>query len=98
MLSALCSLAAASGLVFGGDVDEDYGCLWTNAEVGRRTAEAYVPHEGDILFYDDQNVPWTVLYWLGGTAPPFHVGIVVKRPDGSTAILEAGADDNPVVH
>ncbi len=30
---------------------------------------------------------------LGGTKPPFHVGIVVKRPVGSPAVLEAGPDD-----
>ena len=81
-------MLAASGLVVGAAPDDAIGWLHKNG-----AAEPYIPHEGDVLFYDDLNKLWTFLFWLGGTKPPFHVGIVVKRPDGSPAVLEAGADD-----
>jgi hypothetical protein len=58
-----------------------------------RPAEAYVPHEGDLIFYDDHNPVWLALFAWAGTGPPLHTGIVVKRYNGSLAILEAGPDD-----
>jgi hypothetical protein len=53
----------------------------------------YAPREGDLIFYDDHNRAWTALFALAGTGPPLHMGIVVKKPDGSFAVLEAGPDD-----
>jgi hypothetical protein len=53
----------------------------------------YAPREGDLVFYDEHSVIWTVLFALAGTGPPLHMGIVVKKPDGSLAVLEAGPDD-----
>ncbi len=56
-------------------------------------AVAYVPREGDLIFYDDHNRAWTALFALAGTGPPLHVGIVVKDRDGALVVLEAGPDD-----
>jgi hypothetical protein len=53
----------------------------------------YQPREGDIVFFDDKNPLWTLLFRWAGTGPPLHVGLVVKRGDGSLAVLEAGPDD-----
>jgi hypothetical protein len=59
----------------------------------RSAVVPYVPREGDLVFFDDRKSFWDFLYWIGGTAAPFHAGIVVKRPDGHLAVLEAGPDD-----
>lgn len=74
-----------------------YGYLWTyrTGPDGCTTREVipYEPREGDLLFFDDMSVLWTKLYAIARTAPPFHAGIVVKKPDGRLAALEAGPDD-----
>ncbi len=78
------------------------GVLYHSLPDGRggtyASTSAYVPREGDLVFFDDRKVPWDFLYWIAGTAAPFHVGIVVKRPDGNMAILESGPDDTLYVH
>src|SRR5215469_15061876 len=56
-------------------------------------AVAYAPREGDLIFYDDHSRVWNTLFALAGTGPPLHMGIVVKKPDGTFAVLEAGPDD-----
>jgi hypothetical protein len=53
----------------------------------------YAPREGDLVFYDDKHVGWTLLFAYAGTGAPLHMGIVVKKDDGKFAILEAGPDD-----
>ena len=53
----------------------------------------YTPREGDLVFYDDKNLAWTLLFAYAGTGAPLHMGIVVKKADGKLAILEAGPDD-----
>lgn len=55
---------------------------------------AYKPREGDLIFYDDRNVAWNVLFAYAGTGAPLHMGIVFKKKDGKLAILEAGPDDS----
>jgi hypothetical protein len=74
-----------------------YGYLWFYGPDGQsgtaKRVEAYCPREGDIVFFDDMSKFWEFLYWIGHTAPPFHTGIVVRRPDGTPAILESGPDD-----
>lgn len=74
-----------------------HGYLWTyrQDDHGRtvRLVETYCPKEGDWLFFDDMSKWWTFLYKIGNTAPPFHAGIVVKKPDGQLAVLESGPDD-----
>lgn len=53
----------------------------------------YVPREADLVFFDDRNIGWSLLFAYAGTGPPLHMGIVVKKADGKLAILEAGPDD-----
>jgi hypothetical protein len=53
----------------------------------------YLPREGDLIFYDDHSVMWTKLFALAGSGPPLHMGVVVRKPDGAWAVLEAGPDD-----
>jgi hypothetical protein len=79
-----------------------YGYLWFYGPDGQggtaKRVEPYCPHEGDIVFFDDMSKFWEFLYWIGHTAPPFHTGIVVKRPDGTPAILESGPDDTLYIY
>lgn len=61
--------------------------------MGARQTLPYEPREGDLVFYDDHNPVWLALFSLADTGPPLHMGIVVKKPDGTMAVLEAGPDD-----
>src|SRR5262245_36355509 len=74
-----------------------YGYLWTYRAgpngATEREVIPYEPREGDLLFFDDMSLIWTYLYRIARTAPPFHAGVVVKKPDGRLAALEAGPDD-----
>jgi hypothetical protein len=56
-------------------------------------AVPYEPREGDLVFYDDHSKVWTALFALAGTGPPLHMGIVVRKTDGTLTVLEAGPDD-----
>src|SRR5262249_30916708 len=73
------------------------GYLWTYRPDGHggtaKEVLPYCPREGDIVFFDDQSKFWEFLYRIGHTAPPFHTGIVFKKPDGTYALLESGPDD-----
>jgi hypothetical protein len=95
---ALASLLLALSLAPAGtQPGEAVGCLrWFEAD-GKGGAiarsEPYVPREGDIVFFDDASKWWGFLYKIGRTGPPFHTGLVVKKPDGSMGILESGPDD-----
>lgn len=79
-----------------------YGYLWHYVPDGKggmtKVVTPYEPREGDIVFFDDMSKWWTFLYAIASTAPPFHAGIVVKEPDGTPAILEAGPDDTLYVY
>lgn len=74
-----------------------YGYLWTYKPDGNggtvREVIPYEPREGDWIFFDDLSEWWTFLYKIASTAPPFHAGIVIKKPDGKLAVLESGPDD-----
>src|SRR5262245_22441597 len=59
----------------------------------QRKVVRYRPREGDLVFFDDRNPAWMVLFAWAGTGPPLHMGIVVKKSDGTLAVLEAGPDD-----
>jgi hypothetical protein len=76
----------------------DESFLWTAApgrvDSTRFLREAYVPKEGDLLFFTDHSPFWRVLYLLAYTAPPYHVGIVVRLHDGRLGTLEAGPYDS----
>jgi hypothetical protein len=63
----------------------------------RPAVKNYQPQPGDMVFYDDYNVKWGILYAYVGSGPPFHSGIFFRRPDGSMAVLESGPDDNQYV-
>jgi hypothetical protein len=58
-----------------------------------RETVAYMPREGDLVFYDDGNLLWTLAFAYAGTGSPLHMGIVFKKSDGKLAVLEAGPDD-----
>ena len=103
MGSVLHSLLLTACLAPGdGAAPADYGYLWFYRPDGHggacKTVEPYRPRQGDILFFDDMSKFWEFLYWLGHTAPPFHTGIVFKKPDGTCAILESGPDDTLYVY
>ncbi len=56
----------------------------------REPVRPYFPQPGDIFLASDKEwwAKWG--HWLAGTGAPQHSGIVVARPDGSLALLEAG--------
>jgi hypothetical protein len=55
--------------------------------------EPYVPHEGDLVLFDDHNPTWKFLYHMVGSDLPDHSGIIFTLPDGRLALLEAAPDD-----
>jgi hypothetical protein len=58
----------------------------------RGPAVPYVPQPGDIFLCTGKE-GWSKLgHLLAWTAAPQHTGMVVARPDGSLALLEAGPD------
>jgi len=63
----------------------------------RPQTEAYQPQPGDMVFYDDYNTKWGMLYAYVGSGPPFHSGIFFRKPDGSMAVVESGPDDSHYV-
>jgi len=91
MQAMLLSLIAAVSLAPGGE--ENRAGYLTQAP-GADQSEPYAPREGDLIFFDDHSDIWNVLFAWAGTGPPLHVGIVMKRYNGSLAILEAGPDDS----
>jgi len=64
----------------------------------RGQARAYVPQPGDIMVYTDSNMFWEITHDMALAFQPHGSGIVVKRPDGSLGILEAGPNDCLQVH
>jgi hypothetical protein len=96
MVSALHAAALTAALL-GGLPDAPVGYLWFYRTDDRgQTSKAvvpYVPREGDMIFYDDQSKFWEFMYALAHTTPPYHCGIVVRKPTGELATLEAGPDD-----
>ena len=75
--------------------DEATGYLKIEPKTDKAKTEIirYAPREGDLVFYDDHSLMWTLLFAYAGTGSPLHMGIVVKKTDGSFAVLEAGPDD-----
>lgn len=58
----------------------------------RLQGERYNPQPGDLVLFDGHCNWTTKLYRYCGTNAPLHAGVVFAHPDGSFAILEAGAD------
>lgn len=91
-MTGMCSsILVVAGLCASGP-DDALGQLGIE-EKGKPAALRYEPSVGDLVFFDDHNPIWTALFVWAGTGPPLHMGIVVKKVDGSFAVLEAGPDD-----
>jgi hypothetical protein len=56
----------------------------------REPPEPYQPQPGDLVLATDQNRLGKLGHWAAGSGAPQHSGIVVARPDGRLAVLEAG--------
>src|SRR5947209_2726169 len=54
---------------------------------------AYVPQPGDIMLRLDSSKFWRITHYMALAFDPNGSGIVVRRPDGSLAVLEAGPND-----
>lgn len=93
MSSTLYTLLAVTCLG-GGEAKAAGAGFVVAADAKAAKAQEYAPREGDLVFFDDHSIVWTVLFAWAGTGPPLHMGIVVKRKDGSLAVLEAGPDDS----
>jgi hypothetical protein len=93
MSASLWSLVAAACVCGASEANQALGIL-VPIQGDVRQAQPYVPREGDLVFFDDHNPIWYALFTWAGTGPPDHVGIVVKRYNGSLAVLEAGPDDS----
>ena len=70
-----------------------YQPAYTTDQVLRAPAEPYQPQPGDLVFCTDHKVFWCVTHSWAGAGHPHHSGIVVARPDGRPAVLEAGPHD-----
>jgi hypothetical protein len=53
----------------------------------------YVPQAGDIVLVVSDHLVWELLFTIALTCEPYHVGIVVRMPDGTFGMLEAGPPD-----
>jgi hypothetical protein len=95
MILGVIAALTAIGWHFPPDNSAGYLKIERKTPKGKIASEvvAYAPREGDLVFYDDRNPAWMVLFAYAGTGPPLHMGIVVKKTDGSLAVLEAGPDD-----
>jgi hypothetical protein len=96
MLAVVTSIAWAV-CVMGTLAADDAGYLVVEnrdaAGIVQRQIERYVPHEGDLILFDDHNPTWRFLYHMAGTDLPDHSGIVFTLPDGRPAFLESAPDD-----
>lgn len=94
---ALHSLLWLGGILGTGAGQEPIGFLYQPAycvdQVLRGPATPYCPQPGDLFFCTDYTVFWTVTHNWAGAGHPHHSGIVVARPDGRLALLEAGPCD-----
>jgi hypothetical protein len=62
-------------------------------DVLRGQPRPYDLQPGDIMLYTDKNFFWEVTHDCAFAFQPHGSGIVVRRPDGSLGILEAGPND-----
>src|SRR5205823_2870989 len=85
--------AALAAVLLAQPVDplEQAGWLWPGCPTsGCACRVPYCPHEGDVVFMTDAILVQSFTFWLAGTGHPQHMGLIVRRPDGSLAILESG--------
>jgi hypothetical protein len=98
MLALLCSvLSAVSAPGPAGAATTDGSYLYQPAfhidNVLREPAEAYLPQPGDLMLRLDHSIFWRVTHYMAFAFDPNGSGIVIARPDGSLAVLEAGPND-----
>jgi hypothetical protein len=93
MNAILASLLLSAGVGQATLEPKSVGYLRPAGSAAADAPRPYVPKEGDLVFYDDHSLFWTALFLWAGTGPPLHCGIVVKKEDGTLAVLEAGPDD-----
>jgi hypothetical protein len=82
------------GGVEGLEVAPPAGCPGGTAGPGSPCCEA---HPGDIFLFRNTNPLQNLAYFLLRSGGMTHVGIVVARPDGSPALLEAPGIGYPVI-
>jgi hypothetical protein len=56
-------------------------------------ARPYLPQPGDVMLATDPNVFWTITHDMALAFEPHGSGIIITRPDGCLAVLEAGPND-----
>lgn len=62
-------------------------------KVARPPASPYVPEPGDVLVMNNPAPQTALLYHLAGSGLPSHAGLVVRLPDGSLGVFDAGWND-----
>jgi hypothetical protein len=67
-----------------------YAPAYCTGDVRPGPPRPYLPQPGDIFLASDRGLIARASHWLVGAAGVHHSGIVVARPDGGLAILEAG--------
>ncbi|MBI3408496.1 MAG: hypothetical protein HY040_09100 [Planctomycetes bacterium] len=90
---AACFLLAPGDSASGKDCSFLYEPAYCIDHCLRGKATAYVPQPGDILLATDPDRFWTITHNLAFAYEPHNSGLVVARPDGSLALLEAGPND-----
>src|SRR5262245_44963130 len=95
MLALLCSILSAPGAAEPAMREGSY--LYQPAfhidNLLREPAEAYLPQPGDLMLRLDHSIFWRVTHYMAFAFDPNGSGIVIARPDGSLAVLEAGPND-----
>src|SRR2546422_2386173 len=102
MIAILQSVALAAGLFCSGEGNSVGFLVPAKMEKTKATTpqekaprpRPYQPKEGDLIFFDDHSLLWNALFYWAGSGPPLHMGMVVKKADGTLAVLEAGPDDS----
>jgi hypothetical protein len=94
LVSLLCAACLTAGTekapALGSYLYEPAYCL---DELLRGTTRAYVPQPGDIMLATDPNRFWKLTHDMALAFEPHNSAMVVARPDGSLATLEAGPND-----
>jgi hypothetical protein len=54
---------------------------------------SYEPQPGDVVLFVSDSPIYQLLFTIALTGEPYHAGVVVRMPDGTPAVLEAGPPD-----
>ncbi len=87
VLCALLALATSATSTAGSYL---YQPSYEYDELLREPAEPYVAQPGDLFLVTNKSRFWCTCHEIALIGPPQHAGIVIARPDGSLALLEAG--------